>query len=174
MKLTGYLGELERVPTNLPVTSLASEGLIESSPEPPTYKHQEHYLCFDHDLDIEDDEEAELLWLRLRHESSLRESPLYTQASPLPSITPTTTPTTAAADLLLTLINQVPAASPPSPLILFNFSYIDVTPPQTTPGPSADSDTVTSSSSALVIKTVPYNDYGTATLPTTSLERTTK
>jgi len=154
------------------VTLSASEGLIESSPEPPTYKHQEHYLCFDHDFDTEEDEAADL-WLRLRHESSLRESPLYTQASSLPSITHTTTPTTAAADLLLTLINQVPATSPPSPLSPFNFSYINVKPPQTTPGPSANSDTVTSSSSALTIKTVPCNDYGTATLPTTSLERTT-
>ena len=54
MKLWAYLGELERVPTNLPVTSPASEGLIESLPKPPTYKHQEHYLCFDHDFDIED------------------------------------------------------------------------------------------------------------------------
>ena len=101
-----------RDPTNLPVTSSASEGLIELSPEPPTYKPQEHYLCFDHDFDTEEDEAAKL-WLRLRHKSSLQESPLYTQASSLSSITPTTTPTTAAADLLLTLINQVPAASPP-------------------------------------------------------------
>jgi len=161
----GAVQSVLRDPTNLPVTSSASEGLIESSPEPPTYKHQEHYLCFDHDFDTEEDEAADL-WLRLRHESSLRESPLYTQASSLPSITHTTTPTTAAADLLLTLINQVPATSPPSPLSPFNFSYIDVTPPQTTPSPSDDSDIVPS-------KLISCDKYSTATLSTTSLERTT-
>ena len=31
------------------------EGFIESLPEPSTYKHQEHYLCFDGDFDNEAD-----------------------------------------------------------------------------------------------------------------------
>jgi len=93
-----------------------------------------------------------------------------------PSIIPTATPTTAVADLLLSLINQVPVTSPPpSPLLLspFNVSYIDVTPQQTTTDPSTDSDTTISSSSALSITTIPCDDYGTATLSTTSLERIT-
>ena len=121
LKRVAYLRELERDPTKLLVILSASEGLIESLPEPPTYKHQEHYCCFDGDFDNDDnnkdgsdddydngsifDDGAEFLWLCLRHKSSLHESRLYTQASPLPSITPTTTPTTAAVDLLLSLIN---------------------------------------------------------------------
>ena len=44
---------------DLPVTLSASEGLIDSSLEPPTYKHQEYYLCFDHDFDNEDDDNNE-------------------------------------------------------------------------------------------------------------------
>jgi len=122
----------------------SSEGFIESVPEPLTYRHQEHYLCFDGDFDNDGDDDA------------------------------TTTPTTAATDLLLTVINQVPATLPPPPplpLSPFNFSYIAVTPPRTTPGPSTDLDTVTSSSSALAIKAVPCDDSGTVILPTTSSER---
>jgi len=117
------------------------------------YKQQEDYLCFDGDFDDNDNDDDD------------------TDSSkvPLPSIIPTTPPTTAASDLLLTLINQVPA-TPPSPsqlpLSQFNFSYIDVTPPRTTPGPSADSDIVP-------FKPIPCDEYSTATLPTTSLERTT-
>jgi len=57
VKLFDYLGELERAPMKLPVTSSASEGLIESLPEPPTYKYQEHYLYFDHDFDNYDDDD---------------------------------------------------------------------------------------------------------------------
>ena len=157
---------MEHISIKLPVTLSASEGWIESLPEPPMYKHQEHYLYFDHDFDNKDDDnddssivdkEAERLWLCLPDESILRESPLTTQASLHPSIIPTITPMTAAIDLLLTLINQVPIIPlpPPSPssLILFNFPYIDVTPPQTT-SPSTYLHTVTSSSLSLVIKTV--------------------
>jgi len=53
-----FLGELERVPTKLLVTLSASEGLIAPlpEPEPSTYKHQEHYLCFYHDFDNEDND----------------------------------------------------------------------------------------------------------------------
>ena len=57
MKFRAYLGELERVPTNLPVIFSASEGLTELLPELPTYKHQEHCLCFDHDFDNDDDDD---------------------------------------------------------------------------------------------------------------------
>ena len=56
---------------------------------------------------------------------------------------------TAAVNLLLTLINQVHATPPLSPtllLSLFNFSYIDVTPPRTTTVPCDDSNTVPPSS----------------------------
>ena len=92
---------------------------------------------------------------------------------------------TAAADLLLTLINQIPPvpSPPPPPPSLFNFSYIDVTSPRTTTDPSTDSDTIIPSSSTLSLTTIPCDDYGTVTLsipyddfgiailPTTSLER---
>ena len=106
-----------------------------------TYKQQEEYLCFDCDFDNENDDDNEI---------------------------PTTTPTTTAADLLLTLINQVPATIPPPPSLLspFNFSYIDVTTPRTTTDSSTDSDTVTPSSSTLSIITIPCDEYGTATLST--------
>ena len=90
-------------------------------------------------------------------------------------IIPTTTPTTTAADLLLSLMNQAPATSPPSSspssppsLSSFNFSYIDVTPQQTTTDPSIDSDTVISSSLPMVIKNNPCDNYDTAILPTSS------
>ena len=84
----------------------------------------------------------------------------------------------AATDLLITLINQVLATFPPSslPLSLFNFSYIDTTPPpppQTTTSPSTNSDVITSSSLILAIQTVPCDDYGTAILLTTLLDRFT-
>jgi len=128
---------------------VATEFFIENS---YTYKRQEDYLCFDGDFDNDNDDDD-------------------TDASkaPFPSIIFTTPPTTAASNLLLTLINQVsatlppPSQLPPSP---FNFSYIDATPPQTTHGPSRDSDTVP-------FKPIPYDEDGTATLPTTSLERST-
>ena len=103
-----------------------------------TYKQQEDFLCFDCDFDNNDDDDDDI-------------------------------PTTAAADLLLSLINQVPATSsppPPTPLSQFNFSYIDVTPPRTTPSTSVDSDIVSS-------KPISCDKYSTATLSTTSLERTT-
>ena len=87
---------------------------------------------------------------------------------------PITTSTTAAANLLLILIIQVPVTTLPPPSLLspFNFSYIEVTPPRTTTGSYADSDTVIPASSALAIKTVSYDDSGTAIIPTTLLERT--
>ena len=125
-----------------------------------TYKQQEDYLCFDGDFDNDNDVDDEA----------------GSNVSLLPSIIPATTPTTTAADLLLSLINQVPENSPPpspSSLSPFNFSYIDVTPPQTTTDPSTDLDTVISSSLALVIKTNPCDDYDTEILPTTSFERIT-
>ena len=106
MKLVSYFGEFERVPTKLSSTLSALEGLFESLLEPLTYKHQEHYLCFDHDFDNEDDDddnddedngsivdkETEHLLFCLPDKSSLRESLLNTQASLLPTIIPTTTP----------------------------------------------------------------------------------
>ena len=62
------------------------------------YKQQEDYLCFDGDFDNDNDDDD----------------------------VPTTTPTTAAANLLLTLINQIPPILPPpppqSPQSPFNFS----------------------------------------------------
>ena len=99
-----------------------------------TYKQQQDYLCFDGDFDNDDDDDI-----------------------------PTTTPTTATADLLLTLINQIPPIPsppppPPSPPSLFNFSYIDVTPPRTTTDPSTDSDTVTPLSSAVAITAIVIQD----------------
>ena len=125
-----------------------------------TYKQQEDCLCFvcdfdnddnDDDDDDDDDDNDDI---------------------------PTIIPTTIVADLLLILINQIspipspppPLPSPPSP---FNLSYIKVTPPQTTTDPSTDSDTVTPSSSALVIKTIPCYNSGTVILSTSSLERIT-
>jgi len=118
-----------------------------------TYKQQGDFLCvdggFDNDNDGDDTDISKALLL--------------------PLIIPTTTPTTVASNLLLTLINQVPATPPPpsqSPLSPFNFSYINVTPPQTTSSPSADSDT-------FPFKPVPCDEHGTTTLPTTLLERIT-
>ena len=115
-----------------------------------TYKQQEDYLCFDGDFDNDNDNDD-------------------TDASKAPfSLIISTTPTTtAASNLLLTLINQVSATlPPPSPLPLspFNFSYIDATPPQTTHGPSRDSATVP-------FKPIPCDEYSSVTLPTTSLEK---
>jgi len=121
-------------PTNI----VPPEVLIESC---YTYKQQEDYLCFDCDFNNDDDADDET----------------GSNVSIPPSIIPTTTTTTAAADLLLSLINQVPAtSSPPSPTSLspFNFSYINVTPPQTTSDPSTDSNTVRSSSSDRAMKTL--------------------
>jgi len=116
------------------------------------YKQQEDYLYFDSEFDDNDDD-TEICMV-----------PLF------PSIIPTTPPTTAASNLLLTLINQVPETPPPPsqllPLSPFNFSYINVTPPQTTSSPSADSDT-------FPFKPVPCDEHGTTTLPTTLLERIT-
>ena len=57
MKLFAYCDELGRVPIHLPVTLSASEGPIEPLPELPTYKHHEHYLCFNHNFDNEDDDD---------------------------------------------------------------------------------------------------------------------
>ena len=116
-----------------------------------TYKQQENYLCFDGDFDNDNDDDGEI---------------------------PTTTPTTTSADLLLILKNQLPATPPPllpssSSLSLFNFSYINVTLSQTTPGPFTKSDKVTFSSSVLAIKTVPCDDSGTVIFLTISLERIT-
>ena len=113
------------------------------------YKQQEAYLCFDGDFDNDNNVDDEA----------------GSNVSLPPSIIPTTTPTTTAANLLLSLINQVPATSPPpSPPLLspFNFSYIDVTPSQTTTHPSTDSGIVISSSLALSIKTNPCDNYDTA------------
>jgi len=118
-----------------------------------TCKQQEDYLCFDGDFDNDDDVDDEA----------------GNNVSLPPSIIPTTTPTTAATDLLLSLINQVPATSPlpsppsPSP---FNISYIDVTPLQTTTYPSTDSDTVISSSLVWAIQTNPCDNYDLEILPT--------
>jgi len=79
---------------------LPPEGFIENR---FTYKQQDGYLCFDGDFDNDnDDDDTDV-----------------SNASLLPSIIPNTTSTTAASDLLLTLINQVPATSPsPSPVPL--------------------------------------------------------
>ena len=124
-----------------------------------TYKQQGDYLCFDDDFDNNNDDDDD-------GDDDDDDDDI-----------PTTTPTTAAADLLLTLINQIPPipSPPPPPSLpsLFNFSYSNVTPPRTTTDPSTDSDSVTPSSSALVIMTIPCYDSGTAILPTTSFERTT-
>ena len=83
---------------------------------------------------------------------------------------PTTSPTTAAADLLLTVINQIlpiPSPSPPpSPSSPFNFSYSEVTSPRTTNDSSTNSETFTPSSSAPTIKTTLCYDSGTAILST--------
>ena len=102
-----------------------------------TYKQQEDYLCFDGDFDNDDDDDKD-------DEDEI----------------PTTTPTTAAADLLLTLINQIPPIPspppPPSPPSLFNFFNIEVTPPRTT-----------------TVKTIPFYDSGAAVLSTPPLERIT-
>jgi len=117
-----------------------------------TYKQEEEYLCFYGDFYNDNDD------------NDIDVSKIL-----LPSIIPTTPPTTAASNLLLTLINQVPPTPlPPSqlPLSLFNFSYIEVTPPQTTLGPSADSDIV-------LLKPISCDKYGTAYLRTTLLERIT-
>ena len=116
-----------------------------------TYKQQQDYLCFDGDFDNDDDDDDDD-----------DDDKIHTTAL-----------TTAAADLLLTLINEVPATLPPPPLplSLFTFSYIDVTQPQTTTSLSTDSDTVTSLSLSLVITTIPCDESGTATLPTTLLKR---
>ena len=125
-----------------------------------TYKQQENYLCCDGDFDndnyIVDDAGSNV---------SLN-----------PSIIPTTTPTTAAANLLFSLINHVLATSPPpspSSLSPFNFSYINITPRQTTTDPSTDLDTVISSSSALAINTNFCDNYDTSIPPTTLFERIT-
>ena len=139
MKLFAYFGELGCVTTKLPVVLSELEDLVESLLEPPMYRHQGHYLCFNHDFDNEDDDDdasstvdkrAKHLWLHLSDKSSLCESPRNTQASLPLSIIPITTAITAAVDLLLTLINQAPATPPPllSPLSPFNLSYIEVTP----------------------------------------------
>ena len=117
-----------------------------------TYKQEEDYLCFDGDfVNDNDDDDIDISKVSF------------------PSIIPTTPSTTAASNLLLTLINQAsPTPPPPSqlPFSPFHFSSIDVTSSRTTPGPSADSDTVP-------FKPVPCDEYSTATLPTTSLERIT-
>ena len=80
-------------------------------------------------------------------------------------------PTVALAPCLL--INRIPPPPPSSsPPSLFNFSYINITPPRTSTDQSTDSNTVTPSSSALAITTIPCYDFGIAILPTTSFERT--
>ena len=124
---------------------VSPEGLIENR---YTYKQQQEYLCFDGNFDSDNDDDNEI---------------------------PTTTPTSTVVDLLLILINQVPATIPPPPSLLspFNFSYINVTTPRTTTDSFTDSDTVTPSSSALAITTIPCYDSGTAILSTSSLERIT-
>ena len=108
-----------------------------------TYKQQTYYLCFDCDFDNDDDDDDDDI--------------------------PTITPTIAAANLLLTLINQIPPIPspppPPSPPSPFNFSYIEVTPPRTTTDQSTDSDTDTPSSLALAIKTIPCYNSGKAIFP---------
>ena len=124
------------------------------------YKRQEDYLYFDCDFDNDDDVDDVA-----GSNVSLPQSKI-----------PTATPTTAATDLLLYLIDQIPATSPlplqPS-LSLFKISYIDVTPTQTTTDPSTDLDKVISSSSAWVLKTDSCDDHDTTIIPTTWFERIT-
>ena len=102
-----------------------------------TYKQQEDYLCFDCDFDNNDDDDD------------------YDEAE-----IPTTTPTTPAADLLLTIINQMPPIPSPtvpaSTLTPFNFSYIKVNPPQTT-----------------TVTTIPRYKSGTTVFSTAPSERIT-
>eukprot|EP00751_Fragilariopsis_kerguelensis_P030908 CAMPEP_0170925016 /NCGR_PEP_ID=MMETSP0735-20130129/12028_1 /TAXON_ID=186038 /ORGANISM="Fragilariopsis kerguelensis, Strain L26-C5" /LENGTH=565 /DNA_ID=CAMNT_0011325007 /DNA_START=152 /DNA_END=1845 /DNA_ORIENTATION=- len=105
---------------------------------------------------------------RLKHKSSKRKEPPLLYSNDNPPLHPRER-TTAAADLLLSLIHQVQATSsppPPTPLSQFNFSYIDVKPPRTTPSPSDDSDIAPS-------KPISCDKDTTAILSPTSLERTT-
>ena len=102
-----------------------------------TYKQQEDHLCFDYDFDNNDNDDD------------------YDEDE-----IPTTTPTTPAADLLLTIISQIPPIPSPtvpaSTLTPFNFSYITATPTQTT-----------------TVPTIPCHKSGTIGLSSSSLERVT-
>ena len=152
LKLFAFCDKLECVPTNLPVTQSALGGPNESPPELSTYKQEEDYLCFDCYFDNNDNDADDVD----------------------NDYIPTTSPTTAA-DLLLTVINQIPPIpSPsPSPSSPFIFSYSEVTPPQTTNDSSTNSAIFTPSRSVPTIKTTPCYASGTVILSTSPLERIT-
>ena len=117
-------------------------------PVSPPFKREVQYISFKHDFDnvVDIDADVELLDLRLQHEVLIHNT-LHittTTSTPPPSLPPPQVipnkPTIRAADHLLTLIHQFPAAPPfqPPPLSPFNFSYINLTNPIPSNDPSTE------------------------------------
>ena len=135
--------------------------IIETKPDAPPFKRKVQYISFKTDFDddngLEYDTDAELLCLRLQHDSLIKAITLTPPPSP-PQVIPNRS-TIRAANYLLTLINQVPSSPPaqPPPLSPFNFSYIDATDPLPGNDPSPDPSARPSAVPILSPMSIPFD-----------------